>query len=189
VLAPILMMFHSKFVLYTFLGRGVKWASQRRSGDDAVDWEESILTFAGVSAFALIWAAFALWINPTFFLWISPVLGGIALAIPFSIITAGTKSGRKKGFFATKEELNPPWVLTQLDKNLKRAHVRETPIPQLAKNYGLLQSLLDPSTPSTSAFSANASASPRRAATTSTPSAAASSKTAPTPSINANSAP
>jgi membrane glycosyltransferase len=122
----------------------VKWASQRRSGDDAVDWEESILTFAGVSAFALIWAAFALWINPTFFLWISPVLFGIALAIPFSIFTAGTRSGKSRGLFATKEELHPPRVLSQLQENLQRAHVREAPIPQLAKNYGLLQSLLDP---------------------------------------------
>jgi membrane glycosyltransferase len=144
ILAPILMLFHSKFVIFTVLGRGVKWASQRRSGDDAVDWEESILTFAGVSAFALIWAAFALWINPTFFLWISPVLFGIALAIPFSIFTAGTRSGKSRGLFATKEELHPPRVLSQLQENLQRAHVREAPIPQLAKNYGLLQSLLDP---------------------------------------------
>ncbi|MES2708668.1 MAG: glucans biosynthesis glucosyltransferase MdoH [Verrucomicrobiota bacterium] len=144
VLAPILMMFHSKFVLYTVLGKGVKWASQRRSGDDAVDWEESILTFAGVSAFSLVWAAVALWISPPFFAWISPVLLGIALAIPFSIFTAGTQSGRKRGFFATREELHPPTVLSHLKRNLSTAHVRPAPLPQLAKNYGLLQSLLDP---------------------------------------------
>ncbi len=144
ILAPVLMLFHSKFVLFTVLGRGVKWASQRRSGDDAVDWEESILTFAGVSAFALVWAAFAFWVSPTFFGWISPVLIGIALSIPFSIFTAGERSGRGRGFFATKEELDPPWVLRQLQENLERAQVREAPLPQLAKNYGLLQSLLDP---------------------------------------------
>lgn len=144
VLAPILMMFHSKFVLYTLLGKGVKWAGQRRSGDDAVDWEESILTFAGVSAFALIWAAVALWISPPFFVWISPVLLGIALAIPFSIVTAGTRSGRKRGFFCIREELHPPTVLSHLKRNLGTAHVRPAPLPQLARNYGLLQSLLDP---------------------------------------------
>ena len=184
------MLFHSKFVIFTVLGRGVKWASQRRSGDDAVDWEESILTFAGVSAFALIWAAFALWINPTFFLWISPVLFGIALAIPFSIFTAGTRSGKSRGLFATKEELHPPRVLSQLQDNLQRSTSGKPP----SRNWLKIMACSSPcsiptSTPCTSACSASANASPRRAVTILMRCAAASSKTAPTPSINANSVP
>lgn len=144
ILAPILMLFHSKFVVYTLLGKGVKWAAQRRKTDDTVDWEESIVTFAGVSAFALVWGAVAVWISPVFFAWISPVLAGVALSIPFSIVTAGKRSGRKRGLFSTREELRPPYVISQLEKNLERAWVRPAPLPMLAQNYGLLQAVLDP---------------------------------------------
>ena len=144
VLAPILMLFHSKFVVYTLLGKGVRWAEQRRKSDGSVDWEESILNFAGVSAFALVWGAVAFWISPIFFAWISPVLLGIALAIPFSIFTAGTRSGRKRGLFSTLEELHPPPVIGELQHHLSEAHERSVPAPGLAKNYGLMQAVLDP---------------------------------------------
>ncbi|HEX2750288.1 MAG TPA: glucans biosynthesis glucosyltransferase MdoH, partial [Verrucomicrobiales bacterium] len=92
VMAPILMLFHSKFVFYTLLGRGVRWAEQRRKSDGSVDWQESIMNLSGITVFALLWGAVAFWQSPVFFGWISPVLAGIALSIPFSIVTAGRQS-------------------------------------------------------------------------------------------------
>lgn len=145
IMAPILMMFHSKFVVYTLLGRGVKWTAQRRKSEgEGVDWREPILTFGGVTAVAVIWAALAFWINPAFFAWMSPVLGGIALSIPFAIFTAGGRTGRASGLFCTREELDPPYVVRQLQQNIENAHKRHTPIAPLEKNYGLMQAVLDP---------------------------------------------
>ena len=144
ILAPILMLFHSKFVVFTLLGRGVRWAEQRRKSDGSVDWQESIQNFTGITILAVLWGVLAWWQSPLFFLWISPVLGGIALAIPFSIATAGLRTGRKRGLFSTIEELHPPQVIGELQHHLAHAHERSVPLPALARNYGLLQAALDP---------------------------------------------
>lgn len=144
LLAPVLMLFHSKFVACAVLGRGVKWASQRRVGGGAVDWGESVATFAGVSALGLAWGAWAFWVSPSFLGWISPVLVGISLAIPFSIFTAGEGGGRRGGLWATREERDPPGVLRQLREHLARAPVREASGPPLGQHEGLVQAVLDP---------------------------------------------
>lgn len=144
LLAPVLMLFHSKFVIYTLLGRGVRWAGQRRKSDGSVDWQESIMNLSGITLVAIAWGVIAFWQSPAFFGWLSPVLVGIALAIPFSIITAGQRSGKRRGLFSTPEELDPPRVLSELKHHLASAHERSVPLPALAKNYGLLQAALDP---------------------------------------------
>jgi membrane glycosyltransferase len=144
LMAPVLMVFHTKFVIYTMLGRGVRWAEQRRKADGSVDWQESIQNLTGVTAFALAWGAVAFWQSPVFFAWISPVLAGIALSIPFSIVTAGRRSGKARGLFSTVEELDPPKVLTELQHHLAHAYERSIPLPALARNYGLLLAALDP---------------------------------------------
>ena len=144
ILAPILMVFHSKFVIFTLLGKGVRWAEQRRKADGAVDWQESIVTFTGITIMAALWGLIAFWCSPTFAAWISPVLIGIGLAIPFSIFTAGLPSGRRRGWFSTLEELHPPPVIGELQHHLSKAHQRSDPSPALARNYGLMQAILDP---------------------------------------------
>jgi membrane glycosyltransferase len=142
LLAPILMVFHSKFVLFTFAGKGVKWAAQRRKSDDSIDWQESIQNFAGITILALIWMAIAIVLNPTFFFWILPVLLGMALAIPFSIVTS-SNLWRQKLFF-TREEIDKPQVIAQMQENFAKAQQRSKPLTRLADHYGLLQAVLDP---------------------------------------------
>ncbi len=142
IMAPILMLFHSKFVIFTLRGKGVRWAEQRRKSDGEVDWHESFLNLYGITLLALLWAILSWHISPTFFWWISPVLIGIMLAIPFSIFTSGTRD--TGGLFSTIEERFPHYVLHGLQQNTSQAHERTTPLPALAKNYGLLQALLDP---------------------------------------------
>jgi membrane glycosyltransferase len=141
LLAPILMIFHSKFVLFTLAGRGVKWAAQRRKSDDSIDWQESIQIFAGCTIFAVAWMVLALWLKPSFFFWILPVLGGIALSIPLSIWSSGKSLG---SLFRTREEIDPHFVIRQLQENMSKAYVRSKPLTRLADHYGMLQAVLDP---------------------------------------------
>jgi membrane glycosyltransferase len=44
LLAPVLMLFHSKFIFLTLAGRGVAWVTQRRGADGDPEWREAILT-------------------------------------------------------------------------------------------------------------------------------------------------
>src|SRR5471030_24933 len=45
LMAPINMMFNTKFVIFTLLGQGVGWVAQKRAADeDGTDWREAIIT-------------------------------------------------------------------------------------------------------------------------------------------------
>ena len=41
LLAPVLMLFHAKFVVSILLGSGVKWVTQNRESGDAINWREA----------------------------------------------------------------------------------------------------------------------------------------------------
>ncbi len=145
VMAPIMMIFHTRFVFLTILGQGVRWVTQRRQAD--ADWRESILTFKGVTFFGIIWGICTYIVSPHLFLWLLPVLMGLWLAVPFSIATSSVPLGqraRKAGIFVIPEESQPDWVLKQLAENIEKAHKRIRPIDELHKDYGLLLACLDP---------------------------------------------
>ena len=144
LLAPVLMLFHSKFILWTLLGRGVAWVAQRRGGDGSPDWREAILTHAGHTALAGLWGAAALTLDPVFFIWLLPVLAGPLLSIPLSLVTAQPpEDDSTPWLLATPEEITPPAVAATLASHLA-AIESKIPPAQFAADYGLLQAVLDP---------------------------------------------
>lgn len=148
LLAPVNMMFHSKFVLYTMLGQGVAWLTQRRGAEeDGTDWREAILTHGGQTVFGLVWGTSALVLSPTFALWLSPVVLPLVASIPLSIALSKARLGRtvrRLGLFLTPEESAPPYELKRLQQNLSECYRHLPPIELLRSDYGLLQAVLDP---------------------------------------------
>jgi membrane glycosyltransferase len=149
LVAPIHMLFNSKFVLFTLLGQGVAWVTQRRGVEEEhdSDWREAILTHAGHTAFGLVWGISAYILAPPFFWWLSPVLAGLVFSIPLSIFLgqAGLGRGaRRLGLFLTPEESRPGYELRRLRQNLDECYKRLRPIEPLRADYGLLQAVLDP---------------------------------------------
>lgn len=143
-MAPVMMIFHSKFVMKTILGQGVSWVAQRRKLGSGIDWREPILTFGGCSLLGLAWGALGFFISPTFLLWISPVLLALVVAIPFAIMTSSNRSLHRFGLFLTPEELHPPPVLQSLNQYLKEVKDRPKMQPEMEQRYGLIQVCLDP---------------------------------------------
>lgn len=144
LMAPVLMVFHARFVVYTILGKGVKWVAQRRKLDGSIDWWEAIITYGPITALGLVWAVIAFFVSSSFLLWISPILVSLLLAIPLGIAISGRKSGRNFGLFLTPEELEKPPVLQQLEENLDEIKDRIQLQPELERNYGLMQVFIDP---------------------------------------------
>ena len=148
LLAPINMVFNSKFVLFTLLGQGVAWVTQKRgSDDDGTDWREAIITHGGQTLFGLVWGVSAFVLSPAFFWWLSPVLAGLVLAVPVSILLskAGVgRAARRLGVFLTPEETTPPYELKRLQQNLAECYRHLPPFEPLRADYGLLQAVLDP---------------------------------------------
>jgi membrane glycosyltransferase len=147
-LAPINMMFHAKFVLFTLLGQGVSWVTQRRGTEgDGTDWREAIITHGGHTAFGVVWGVCSYIISPPFFFWLSPVVVPLVFSIPISIVLSKNTTGRaarKMGLFLTPEEAFPPYELKRLQQNLAECYRHLSPIEPLRADYGLLQAVLDP---------------------------------------------
>jgi membrane glycosyltransferase len=146
LLAPINMLFNSKFVVYTLLGQGVSWVTQKRGGDDS-DWREAILTHAPHMLFGVVWGVSSFIISPPFFWWLSPVLAGLVFSIPLSILLSKSGFGRQARewkIFLTPEEVEPPYELRRLRQNLAECYKHMRPLEALRADYGLLQAVLDP---------------------------------------------
>jgi membrane glycosyltransferase len=148
LLAPINMIFNTKFVIFTLLGQGVGWVAQKRAADeDGTDWREAIITHGVSTAFGVVWGVSSLILIPAYFAWLSPVLAGLVCSIPLSIFLSKASFGRRAremGIFLTPEETEPPEELRQLEQNLAECYTHLPPFEPLRADYGLMQAVLDP---------------------------------------------
>jgi len=144
LMAPVLMIFHARFVVYTLLGKGVNWVAQRRKLAGGVDWVEILLTFGPISLLGLLWGVVGWFISTNFLLWISPILVCLIMSVPMAVVVSGKHSGRRAGLFMSPEEDEPPTVLNTLEQNLAIVNDRIQLQPEQEKYFGLLQVCLDP---------------------------------------------
>jgi membrane glycosyltransferase len=154
--APLLMLWHTRFVLSNLLGIGVGWAPQKRAAEGTT-WFFAGRRHWGHTLIGLAWGAGMWRLDPTLFWWFTPVLAGLALSVPLSVLTSRRNFGaraRKLGLFLTPEEIAPPPELVTLRAQLK---IREltgdmaiTPrqVPGKAgfrqSHAGLAEAVLDP---------------------------------------------
>lgn len=136
LLAPLLLFFYTQFVVLTLLGLRVTWKSQNRDRSD-VPPGEAIRTYWPPTLIGLL-ATAATWIYaPSLTVWLSPLLAGLVLAIPFVIFTSSDAVGRwfrNAGLFLIPEETHPPAILQNLD----------TPDSENAPLPGVLQLAVSP---------------------------------------------
>jgi len=148
LLAPINMMFNTRFVVFTLLGQGVQWVTQKRAADeDGTDWREAIITHGPPTVIGIFWGVSSLILVPAYFAWLSPVLAGLVLSIPISIFLSKASFGRRArelGIFLTPEETHPPADLLILEQNLEACYRHLPPFEPLRADYGLMEAVLDP---------------------------------------------
>ena len=110
VLAPIRMLFHTRFVVTALAGRSVRWKSPPRE-DAETGWTEAMRRHGLHTLVGVAWAAFVWWLNPSFLWWLLPVVGALILSVPISVITSRADLGRKlrrRRYFLIPEESHPP---------------------------------------------------------------------------------
>lgn len=98
LVAPILMFYHSRFVLAVLLGQSVVWAAQVRESRE-VSWQEAIRFGAPLSLLAIVWGAAILVLAPGWWYWWVPVLTGL-LSAPLLLRLSGDL-GLGEKFFRT----------------------------------------------------------------------------------------
>ena len=147
LLAPLLMLLHTWFILLTLAGRQVLWGAGLRSRGAESTAPELVAANAGPTILGLVGAAIVHRIDPGLALWMSPIFAGLILSIPLSYLTGIRSLGwqlRRRRIFQIPEEDQPPPELAQLARALELPPAGAPPPPELEEHYGLLQAALDP---------------------------------------------
>jgi len=143
--APLLMLWHTRFVVTNLFGVSVGWSQQKR-GSDGTTWLFAIRRHWGHTLIGLVWGAFMWQLNRYLFWWFTPVFSGMVLSIPLSVWTSRRSLGaraRKLGLFLTPEETQPPVELVSLRSQLKIHEITDDTTPR-RPHAGLAEAVLDP---------------------------------------------
>jgi membrane glycosyltransferase len=142
LIAPILAIERTRFVIGILLGRNVKWQAQQRE-DLRTTFGEALRGHAPVTALGLAWSGLFLFTAPRLLWWFSPVLAGLVLAIPISVWSSRATVGawsKRHGLWLIPEEIDPPQLLQRLQEELHHARARRW----AASRDGLAWVLEDP---------------------------------------------
>ncbi|MDR5891419.1 glucans biosynthesis glucosyltransferase MdoH [Halomonas mongoliensis] len=89
LLAPIMMAFHSAFVVGVLTGTSVDWGAQAREGR-VVPWREALRHTAPFALLGGVWIALVHWQVPMLVAWLAPVWVGLALS-PLLVRVSGSR--------------------------------------------------------------------------------------------------
>jgi membrane glycosyltransferase len=121
--APIMMVVQTQHVIEILTGRDSGWNAQRRR-TDATAWVEAARIHWVHGVIGVLTGVIAYLISPTLFLWLTPTLAGLLLAIPLSKMSGSVLVGRMMhslGILRTPEEKHAPWVIQRRDELLAQA--------------------------------------------------------------------
>lgn len=117
LIAPVLMLLQTRFVWAIVLRRTIGWPTQERA-DHSTSFSEA-LAMHGMHTLLGVAAGFVSYLYlPDYFLWFVPVLAGVLLSIPLSMLSSSVRLGRLSrglGLFATPEEQQRPPLLVDFD--------------------------------------------------------------------------
>lgn len=145
LLAPIRMLFHSKFVFSILIGRQVGWSTQQRK-DPGTSWFEALRLHGTGMALGFIWSIAVLLTNPSFLWWLTPILVALIVSVPLSVWSSRSSIGgrfRKLGLLLTPEETTPPreqgWV-----HSYEQGYRSSTSPLSIRKAQGFVRAVADP---------------------------------------------
>ncbi|KMO41698.1 glucosyltransferase [Methylobacterium variabile] len=114
LIAPIAMLVQSGSVIQILLGRDTGWNPQRRD-DGSIPWSDIVRRHRWHTILGLVAGVSAFAIATSLFLWMSPTILGLVLAIPISWASGQLALGlalKRAGLLMTPEEREPPPIAT-----------------------------------------------------------------------------
>jgi len=143
--APLQMLWHTRFVITILLGMGVNWGTQTRTAN-GTEWQYAIRRHWGHVLVGLTWGGLVIWLDPITFWWFLPVLLGMLISMPLSVLTSRSSPGlraRQAGLFLVPEEVLPPPEIASLRDRLS-VYMRNLEAKAEFTDVGLAQVVLDP---------------------------------------------
>ena len=117
LLAPVLMIFHSLFVVMTVFGIQIKWTTQNRS-DTGLTFGHCLGMYGWMSVLGAVTETLALTCLGSAAWWLTPIFVGWMLAPVLAWMTSLSSLGlglKKWGLFTTPEETHTPPELQKLE--------------------------------------------------------------------------
>ncbi|MNI32059.1 Glucans biosynthesis glucosyltransferase H [compost metagenome] len=132
LMAPIIAVYVSVFLLGLPFGRCVTWSGQNRDRL-GVSFPSAVKTMGLQTVIGVLLAAIVfIGAGVTALLWTLPMVTGLCLAIPFTMLTASKSFGRwttRFGLFAVPEEVRMPRILSPLVPHAARRWRRRATAP------------------------------------------------------------
>lgn len=114
--APVMMVLQSFAVFEILTGRDAGWKPQRRD-DGSLSVAELVRRYRWQTVIGLFLALASYLVALSLFLWMTPVIAGLLLAVPFVWLTASRRAGgglRRARLLDIPEERTPPPVLARV---------------------------------------------------------------------------
>lgn len=118
LLAPVRMLYHSLFVITTLAGFTIRWNTQHRDATGTT-WGQAVRFHWWGVLLGVCWGSLVYLVNPEFFIWLFPIVGGMAISIPLSVWTSRASLGEgamRRGLFLTPAETRPAAETTAFSK-------------------------------------------------------------------------
>jgi membrane glycosyltransferase len=113
-----MMAFHTLFVVSTLAGHRVEWNAQSR-GETGVGWQQAWYAHRAQTIAGVLATAIAAVFIPDALPWLSPILVGLVLSIPISMLVSDARFGerlKERGQLQIPEEADPPEILRLFDR-------------------------------------------------------------------------
>ena len=141
LIAPIMMLMQSKAVMEILIGRDAGWQTQQRE-DGRIPAGEVVRRYAGHTSLGLALGVGAAMVSWPLFFWMTPVLIGLALAIPIALVTSSAGIGRRlrnAGLLLTPEEHAPPSIVLRMNEIIAETKITDAvnTADRLAKDSAL----------------------------------------------------
>ena len=130
LIAPMMMFYHSYFVLSVLIGHKVRWEAQEREGR-MVPWRDALVYTRWMTLLALVWGGVTAWLTPTLFLWLLPVLTGMLIGAAVIRYSSSDKLGMgcaKVGIFVINEERNEDPSLQKVRQEMAVFKIDDAPV-------------------------------------------------------------
>lgn len=125
LIAPVLMAFHTRFVILTLLGRDTGWIPQQR-GRTRPPLTVVLRAHAEHVVGGLGAAIAAYHVAPESLVWLSPVLVGLIVAVPLSVVLSSAAAGETAGrLFRVPSESRPSPLVRMFETALKENTVAQ----------------------------------------------------------------
>ena len=136
LIAPIMAIYHARFVMSVLQGRSVQWKAQQRD-EQEIAWSEAVIDYGKLTLVGFVLTALVYHFDSSILPWFLPFVAGLIVSIPLAVLLASKRVGGwlfRHKLLVTKFETSPPNIARRRDKlveDLANLHIESRSVAPL----------------------------------------------------------